>query len=68
MGIQNPSPPPKSGLGRSDGGKGILKDFQGNDTTTGTFKNYKNYCADRTVKFDKGKRLVSSETAVAVAA
>ena len=68
MGMQNPSTPPKRGLGRSDGGKGVPKEFQGQETETGTFSLFKNFGVLKTLKFDHRARLQSSETAVAVAA
>ena len=47
---------PRRGLGRSDGGKGVEKELQGELTTQGTFKNYKKYGKIDTLKFDNRKR------------
>ena len=56
MGMQNPSTSPlKRGLGRSDGGKGVLKEFQGEETETGTFSLFKNFGVLKTLKFDHRK-------------
>ena len=41
--MQNLSSPLQKGLDTSDGGKGKSKLFQGQPTTQGTFKNFKEF-------------------------
>ena len=54
-GYAEPLHPPKRGLGRSDGGKGVPKEFQGEETETGTFSLFKNFGVLKTLKFDHRK-------------
>ena len=60
-GYAEPVEPPAKGLGTSDGGKGSWKLCQGQATTQGTVKNFKEFGVEREWKFAPGKRLGSGQ-------